>query len=182
MARVSTRRGDDGYTNLWGSTRVPKYDPRPESYGTLDEASSVLGLARALASQRRVKDEVYQIQQELYLMMAELATPPEDYDRSRYKVDASHVARLDALLEDLKAQTEVQRRFIIPGETAAGAALDVARTVIRRAERLIARLLHEGVIANPEVLHYVNRLSDVVFVLARYEEERSPEGGSSGTS
>lgn len=173
MARVSTKLGDGGYTSLWGSQRVAKYDPRPEAYGTLDEANSALGLARALATQARVKDEVLAIQGELYVMMAELATPPENYEASKYKIGIEHVERLEMLLEDLKAQTQVQRSFITPGDTVPGAALDVARTVIRRGERLVVKLLHEGEISNSEVLRYLNRLSDVVFVLGRYEEERS---------
>lgn len=177
MAKVSTKLGDGGYTSLWGSQRVAKYDPRPEAYGTLDEANSALGLARATATQARVKEEVYRLQQELYVMMAELATPAEDYEASKYKIDVSHVGRLEALLEDLKSQTEIQRSFITPGDTVSGAALDVARTVIRRAERIVARLLHEGEIPNAEVLRYLNRLSDVVFVLGRYEEERIPKTG-----
>lgn len=171
MAQVSTKRGDDGYTNLWGSERVPKYHFRPEAFGTLDEANSALGFARAIASQQRVKDDVYSFQQDLYIMMAELATPAVDYEKSQYKITSDHVQRLESLLEDLKGQTEVQRSFITPGDTPSGAALDVARTIIRRAERLVARLIHEGEIPNPQVLRYLNRLSDVVFVLGRYEEE-----------
>ena len=177
MAKVSTKLGDGGYTSLWGSQRVAKYDPRPEAYGTLDEASSALGLARATATQQRVKEEVYALQQDLYVMMAELATPEEDYERSSYKIGVSHVERVEALLEDLKSQTELPRKFVTPGDTLAGSALDLARTVIRRAERIVARIVHDGEISNPEVLRYLNRLSDVVWVLGRYEEERSPRTG-----
>ncbi len=177
VAKVSTKLGDGGYTSLWGSQRVAKYHPRPESYGTLDEASSALGLARATATQPRVKEIVYDLQQDLYVMMAELATPPADYEKSRYKIDAAHVEKLDALLQELRDQTEIPRRFITPGDSLSGAALDLARTVIRRSERIIARLLHEGEIPNTEILRYLNRLSDVVWVLGRYEEERMPGTG-----
>lgn len=170
MPVVSTRRGDDGFTNLWGSQRVPKYHDRPESYGTLDEANSFLGLARAMSNHQRVKTAIYEIQQDLYVMMAELATPDEDYEKSRYKITAEHVEKLDKLLEELKSQVELPRAFITPGDTMAGAALDVARTVIRRAERIIARLFHSEEISNQQVLRYLNRLSDVVWVLGRYEE------------
>jgi cob(I)alamin adenosyltransferase len=117
------------------------------------------------------------LQQDLYVMMAELATPPADYEKSRYKIEAAHVEKLDALLQELKDQTEVPRRFITPGDSVSGAALDLARTVIRRSERIIARLLHDGEIPNAEILRYLNRLSDVVWVLGRYEEERMPETG-----
>jgi cob(I)alamin adenosyltransferase len=177
VAKVSTKLGDDGYTSLWGSQRVAKYHPRPEAYGTLDEANSALGLARAAATQKRVKEDVYSLQQDLYFMMAELATPPKDYELSKYKIDSGHINNLETMLADLKRETEVQRRFITPGDTLAAAALDLARTVIRRAERIIARLLHEGEITNPDVLRYLNRLSDVVFVLGRYEEERALKTG-----
>ncbi len=177
LAKVSTKLGDGGYTSLWGSQRVAKYHDRPEAYGTLDEANSALGLARATAIQARVKEVVYELQQDLYFMMAELATPPQDYEKSAYKIGVSHVEKLEGLLEELKAQTEVPRHFITPGDTVAGAALDLARTVIRRSERIIARLLHEGEIPNSEVLRYLNRLSDVVWVLGRYEEERSGRTG-----
>ncbi len=177
LAKVSTKLGDGGYTSLWGSQRVAKYDPRPEAYGTLDEANSALGLARASATQRRVKDEVYRLQQDLYYMMAELATPAADYEKSAYKITVVHVERLENLLEDLKRETQLQRSFITPGDTVAGATLDVARTVIRRAERLVVKLLHDGEIGNQEVIRYLNRLSDVVFVLGRYEEERSRKAG-----
>ena len=177
MAKVSTKLGDGGYTSLWGSQRVAKYHARPESYGTLDEATSALGLARATATQARVKVVVYDLQQDLYVMMAELATPPADYDKSKYKIGEPHVQKLDALLDELRGQTELPRHFITPGDTAGGAALDLARTVIRRSERMIARLLHEGEIPNAEILRYLNRLSDVVWVLGRYEEERTPKTG-----
>jgi cob(I)alamin adenosyltransferase len=173
QAAVTTRTGDAGYTGLLGKERVPKWDPRPETFGTLDEATSALGLARAMAQQERVKAIVLRLQQELYLLMAELATGADEYERSPFKLTLEHVVGLEALAEELKAQVEIGRQFIIPGETAAGAALDLARTIVRRGERLAARLTHEGVIGNAEVLRYLNRLSDVLFILARYEEAQT---------
>ena len=170
MARVTTRTGDEGYTGLLGSARVPKYHRRPEAFGTVDEATSALGLARALAQGAQLKDWIYSFQKDLYTMMAELATTPENYDKMAFKIRAEDVQRLDGLGDRLKREVEIGKEFIVPGATTAGAALDLARTVVRRAERQIARLYHEADVVNPEVLRYLNRLSDVLFILARWEE------------
>ena len=170
MARVTTRTGDEGYTDLLGSSRVPKYHPRPEAFGTVDEASSALGLARALAKNQDLKDWIYQLQKDLYTMMAELATPPENYDRVDFKIRAEDVERLEALSERLKREVEIGKEFVVPGGTPTGAALDLARTVVRRSERQIVRLYHDGDITNQEVLRYLNRLSDLLFIMARWEE------------
>lgn len=170
-AKVTTRTGDTGYTGLIGKERVPKWDPRPDTFGTVDEATSALGLARALSQQPRVKEIILRLQRELYVLMAELATSPEEQGkRPGMVITAEHVAGLEALSEELKREVAIGHVFVVPGETVAGAALDLARTVIRRAERMTARLLHDGVVVNGELLRYLNRLSDVVFVLARYEE------------
>jgi len=174
-AKVTTRTGDDGFTGLLGSERVPKYHPRPDTFGTVDEATSALGLARALTRNTRARDIIYRLQQDLYLLMAELATPPENYEKLGYRVTEDHVAHLEEVSAALKEQVEIGNRFIIPGDTPDGAALDLARTVIRRAERKAARLLHDGVISNNEVLHYLNRASDVAFILARYVEVHPEE-------
>lgn len=173
MAKVTTGTGDDGYTGLLGAERVPKYDPRPDTFGTVDEATSALGLARATTSDQQVKDMIYTIQQELYLLMGELATTPENYEKMGLRMTTEHVARLEQLETQLKSEVEIPNKFIIPGDTPDGAALDLARTIIRRAERMVARLLHEEIIANVEVLRYLNRLSDLIFILARYREVKS---------
>lgn len=171
QAKVTTRTGDAGYTGLIGKERVPKWDPRPDTFGTVDEATSALGIARALSQQPRVKEIILRLQRELYVLMAELATSPEEQGKhAGMVVTAEHVMGLEALSDELKQDVEIGNVFVIPGETAPGAALDFARTVIRRAERMTAKLQHDGVIANPDVLRYLNRLSDLVFVLARYEE------------
>lgn len=170
QAPVTTRTGDDGYTGLLGKERVPKWHPRPDTYGTLDEATSALGLARALTPHEPVRSLILELQREIYLLMAELATGPDEYERSPFKITNEHVLGLDRHLEELKTQVAIGQRFIIPGDTAGGAAIDLGRTIVRRAERLAARLLHEGEISNREVLRYLNRLSDLLFVLARYEE------------
>jgi len=173
MAKVTTGTGDTGYTGLLGEQRVPKYDPRPDTFGTVDEATSALGLARAAAQEQKVKDIIYHVQQELYLLMGELATPQENYEKMGLRMTKEHVQRLEQVEEDLKREVEIPNRFIIPGDTLDGAALDLARTIIRRAERMAVKLLHDGIIQNGEVVRYLNRLSDVIFVLARYVEVKS---------
>jgi cob(I)alamin adenosyltransferase len=173
MAKVTTGTGDTGYTGLLGEERVPKYDVRPDTFGTVDEATSALGLARAMTQDQRVKDIIYQVQQELYLLMAELATPPENYEKMGFRMTVEHVHRLEQVEDSLKKEVEIPNKFIIPGDTVDGAALDLARTVIRRAERMAVKLLHDGVIENGEVVRYLNRLSDLVFILARYIEVKS---------
>jgi cob(I)alamin adenosyltransferase len=173
MAKVTTGTGDTGYTGLLGEQRVAKYDPRPDTFGTVDEATSALGLARAMAQEQNVKDIIYRIQQELYLLMGELATPPENYEKMGLRMTTEHVQRLEQVEEELKRAVEIPNKFIIPGDTLTGAALDLARTIIRRAERMAVKLLHDGVIQNTEVIRYLNRLSDLVFILARYVEVTS---------
>lgn len=173
MAKVTTGTGDTGYTGLLGEQRVPKYDPRPDTFGTVDEATSALGLARAMTHDPKVKEIIYRIQQELYLLMAELATPPENYEKMGFRMTVEHVQRLEQEEESLKHEVEIPNKFIIPGDTADGAALDLARTIIRRAERMAVKLLHDGVIQNGEVVRYLNRLSDHIFILARYIEVKS---------
>jgi len=173
MAKVTTGTGDTGYTGLLGSERVVKYDPRPDTFGTVDEATSALGLARATAQDPKVKEIIYRIQNELYLLMAELATTPENYEKMGLRMTAEHVQWLEQVEETLKQEVEIPNKFIIPGDTLDGAALDLARTIIRRAERMAVKLLHDGVIQNGEVIRYLNRLSDLVFILARYIEVKS---------
>jgi cob(I)alamin adenosyltransferase len=173
MARVTTRTGDEGYTDLLGPGRVPKYHPRPEAFGTIDEATSALGLARAQLEEQELQDLILRLQNDLYIMMAELATPAEQYDKVDFKIRPEDVARLDQLGEDLKARVEIGKEFIIPGKTTPGASLDLARTIVRRAERQIVKLYHDGEISNPDLLRYINRLSDVIFILARLIEAGS---------
>src|SRR5437763_1123171 len=146
MAKVTTGTGDAGYTGLLGSERVAKYDPRPDTFGTVDEATSALGLARAMTQDPKVKEIIYRIQNELYVLMAELATLPENYEKMGFRMTVEHVQWLEQVEESLKQEVEIPNKFIIPGDTLDGAALDLARTIIRRAERMAVKLLHDGVI------------------------------------
>lgn len=176
MAKVTTGTGDAGYTSLLGAQRVPKYDERPETFGTVDEATSALGLARASTRDELAREIILRMQQDLYMLMAEVATPQGHLDAVGVHITSARVEWLETIEEDLKREVEIPNKFVIPGDTLEGAALDLARTIIRRAERLAARLQHEGIVQNPEVLRYLNRLSDAVFILARYLEAK--QGGS----
>jgi cob(I)alamin adenosyltransferase len=178
MAKVTTGSGDGGYTSLLGDQRVPKYDPRPDTFGTIDEATSALGLARAQTGDERVAAIILHSQRDLYVLMAELATPPENLAAVGMRIAPEHVAWLEQTEEELKAAVAIPNKFIIPGDTVVGAALDLARTIIRRAERLTARLLHDGVTTNTETVRYLNRLSDLIFILARYVEARQTGGST----
>lgn len=164
-------KGDDGYTGLLGAGRVPKYDLRPETYGTLDEATSALGLARASTQNPKVKEIVYNMQKNLYLLMAELATAEEAMSRVDIHITKGDVARLEGLIEELQEEMNLPHRFVLPGGCLASAAIDLARAIVRRAERRAAELSHKGLLPNPQALRYLNRLSSLLFVLARYEEE-----------
>lgn len=170
MAKVTTRTGDEGYTSLLGEGRVAKYHRRPETYGTVDEATSALGVARAHLTDGKVAEQVLQVQRDLYVLMAELATPPENYERVDFKIRAEAVERLDEWSEALKEQVEIGKEFVIPGGSVPGSFLDLARTIVRRAERQVARLYHDGDVRNVYALQYLNRLSDYLFILARYVE------------
>jgi cob(I)alamin adenosyltransferase len=176
VAKVTTGTGDTGYTSLLGEQRVPKYHPLPEAFGAVDEATSALGMARAATNDPTVHETILRMQQDLYVLMAELATPPENQAAVGMRVAPEQVAWLDGLEARLKQEVEIPNKFIIPGDSVVGAALDLARTIIRRSERLVARLTHEGAVENPDVLRYLNRLSDAVFILARYIEAKA--GGS----
>lgn len=180
MAKVTTGGGDSGYTSLLGDQRVPKYDARPDTFGVVDEATSALGLARAHSDDSKVCDIILAAQRDLYLLMAELATPPENRDKVGFRIAADRVTWLEDIERELKAEVEIPNAFIIPGDSVVGAALDVARTVIRRAERLTARLEHQGALGETHAVRYLNRLSDMVFILARYVEAK--QGGSTRAS
>lgn len=174
QAKVTTRTGDSGFTGLIGRERVPKWDPRPDTFGTVDEATSALGLARAQCQHDGIQQVILRLQRELYVLMAELATSPEEHGKhASMIITAEHVVALEALTDELKQQVDIGNVFIIPGETVVGASLDLARTIIRRAERMAVKLHHDGTLTNDNVLRYLNRMSDVLFVLARYEEAES---------
>lgn len=165
-------RGDGGETSLLGGQRVPKYDPRPETYGVLDEASSALGVARASTNNQKIKDIVLSVQKDLLIMGAELSSVPEDIQKLTRRIGEEDVKRLNEIIDELQKYITLKNEFIYPGETPVSAEIDVGRTIIRRAERKAARLKMEGLLHNAEINRYLNRLADMLFVLARYEEQR----------
>ena len=166
-----TGRGDDGYTGLLGPERVPKYDPRPEAYGTVDEAQAALGLARAAGCTPLAGEIVLAVQRDLYLLMAELAAAGAADSPFAGSVQAAHVAQLESWLAELEAQVTMPREFVVPGDSGPGAALHLARTVVRRAERRAVRLADDGLLDNGDVVRYLNRLSSLLFVLALFEDQ-----------
>lgn len=182
---ISTRRGDDGTTGLlYGGERVEKDDLRVEAYGTIDEAVAALGLARAELTVRRGLDVlppaleelaalVLDLQRELFVAGAELAANPEARDRlaeGTTRVSAAMVERLDGLLADYESRVAVPFEFIVPGETRTSAALELARTIVRRAERRTVGLRRAGLVPGDDLLPYLNRLADLLWVLARAAE------------
>jgi len=164
--------GDDGTTGLLGGGGAPKDDLRLDAYGTVDEASSALGLGKALTRSQRVKDVCEEIQRGLYRLGAELATSPDAKGKFP-RTEAADVNRLEELMASLEAETSMPREFVLPGTTPASAALDLSRAVMRRAERRAVRLSRRGGINNLDALRWLNRASLLVFVLARYEEHAS---------
>jgi cob(I)alamin adenosyltransferase len=170
---IVTKTGDRGETGLLYGGRVSKTDARTEAYGAVDEAISALGAARALITDRNRHAIVLRIQSELFTVGAELATDAAEYDKLQRHfmvVTPDFTNRIEAEIAALEQEITLPAAFVIPGGTPAAAALDVARTVTRRAERRIVGLQEAGLLKNPEVLRYVNRLSDLVFMLARAEE------------
>jgi cob(I)alamin adenosyltransferase len=164
MASFYTRAGDDGYTGVLGEGRIPKYHPVTEAIGAIDEASAALGMARVACQVEGTGDLLRSIQRDLYHLMAEAAATPENAARFR-KIDSERLTWLEAATDRLSGQVDLPRDFILPGDSAAGAALALARTIVRRAERRMARLYVEGGLENPYLLRYLNRLSSLCFVL-----------------
>jgi len=171
-SRCYTGRGDDGYTGLLGPERVPKYDPRPEAYGTVDELQAILGLARASGCTIRSQEMVLAVQRDCYQMMAELAAAGAAGSPFAGGTTTAQVDQLEDWIGELEAQVEMPTGFVVPGDSQPGAALHLARTVCRRAERLAARLVHDGLLVGSEgVLRYLNRLSSLLFVMACFEDQ-----------
>lgn len=181
--KVYTRQGDAGETGLLFGGRVSKADPRCAAGGAADEAVSALGLARALSQDKWVNDRLLDVQREMFVVGAEISTEPGQRDRLERQFSAvtpDMVGRLEAWVDEIDGQLELPRSFIIPGASPASAALDVARTAVRRAEREAVALDAAGQLGNPEVLRYLNRLSDLVFMLARFEDRALPPEALTG--
>ena len=172
MSPIYTRAGDDGTTGLLGESRLPKYHPRMETLGVLDEASAALGLARALSKVPQVGSLLTEIQRDLYTIMAEVAATRENA-RQFQIITPLRVQWLESQVDAIVAVAPIPTEFILPGDTLSGAALDLARTVVRRAERHVAKLLDIGEIENRVLLLYLNRLSSLCFALEVYENAQA---------
>jgi cob(I)alamin adenosyltransferase len=170
VTRIYTKKGDDGTTSLWYGGRVAKSDVRTEAYGALDEAASALGVARSLcgADQAELAADLLRLQ----------ATAPEAAERlvdGVSRVTAAMAAELESVIDRYMAQVELPPKFVIPGGTQLSAQLDVARTVIRRAERRTVVIAQEGGLASPELLRFLNRASDAAYAMARFADSDDPE-------
>ncbi|MFZ5880704.1 MAG: cob(I)yrinic acid a,c-diamide adenosyltransferase [Chloroflexota bacterium] len=172
-----TTKGDDGTTGLIGEGRVPKYHNRMEALGALDEASAALGLARAQTTVPQTAPILLDAQRDLYKLMAEVAATPENAERFR-AIDAARVTWLEEQTDALGQIVEMPRAFILPGDTPGGAALSLARAVIRRAERRVVALFDTGEITNPDLQRYLNRLSSLCFVLELRENQSAGKSTS----
>ena len=182
---IVTKTGDQGSTSLMYKRRVSKCHPRVEAYGSVDELNAALGLARASASQRFVAEVIEPIQKDLVILMGELATAVEDLPR--YVKDGFSLvtpdltSRLDSSVKTIEAQDISFKGWATPGANIASAALDVARTVCRRAERRVCGLQESGQLNNPEIIVFLNRLSDLLWLLARWVETNAGQAGGSSS-
>ena len=182
---VATRRGDDGTTGLlFGGDRIAKDDLRTEAYGTIDEAVAALGMARAHLGLKdrfgtlgvgfgELPEIILRIQRELFVAAAELATQPQAWDRQQEgvsRVSAAMVEGIETMLRETEAHIEMPTEFVVPGETPTSAALELGRTILRRAERRAVALQRDGLVPGPNLVPYLNRLADLVWVLARAAE------------
>ncbi len=173
--KIYTRTGDDGQTSLFAGGRTSKDSPRLHAYGTVDELNSVIGLALAHSLSTAVSSWLNAVQNDLFVVGADLATPLDAEAKWITRVEEAQVTRLEREIDQMDEQLPELKSFILPGGTPGAATLHVARTVCRRAERwTVALMEHEGVEnVNPVVQHYLNRLSDWLFTAARFENRQA---------
>jgi cob(I)alamin adenosyltransferase len=172
LTKIVTRTGDDGSTGLAGGKRVSKDSPRVWAVGTVDELNSAIGLARALRADPDLDVRLREIQNDLFNLGAELATPADKFKRGMPCIEPTHVATLEELVEELNKQLGPLKEFILPGGSPTGAQLHAARTICRRAERFCVRLGKEEKIGE-WVVPYLNRLGDALFMLARWSNQKA---------
>ncbi|MBI2859084.1 MAG: cob(I)yrinic acid a,c-diamide adenosyltransferase [Chloroflexi bacterium] len=169
------KKGDKGETSLLYGVRVPKNHPRCEANGTIDEAVSAIGLARCFC--KRIPPETLTVlQRGLFKVGAELATPLEHYEKLQARggcITADMPDQIEIQIVEMESRIEMPQAFVLPGAVLGAAALDMARAVLRRAERRVVDLVQSGQVSNPEVERYLNRMADLLFTLARYEEDRN---------
>ncbi|MEM7395945.1 MAG: cob(I)yrinic acid a,c-diamide adenosyltransferase [Verrucomicrobiota bacterium] len=167
---ITTRQGDGGETSLFSGETVSKASLRTEAYGTLDELNSALGMALSHCKNEDIRARILALQQDLFVVCAELATSPDFLDQLKDRLDDARAQRLEADRDELEAAIQMPAGFIIPGGTVVGACLDMARSISRRAERRTVAVIEGGESMSDRVLPWINRLSDYLWLLARYEE------------
>jgi cob(I)alamin adenosyltransferase len=177
--KIYTKKGDDGTTGLWYGGRVEKSGMRTDAYGTLDEACSALGVARALCGpeEAEIAADILSLQNELFVAGAELATAPEAADRLEdgiSRITGEMVDALDPEIDKYMARVELPPKFVIPGGNRLSAQLDLARTIVRRAERKTVTIQLAGELASTEILRFLNRASDLCFAMARFADVDDP--------
>ena len=175
--RIYTRGGDEGETGLLYGGRISKSDLRCEAYGSVDEAVSALGLARSTSRDARVQATIKELQRDLFTVGAELATDVAEYTKLEKHfsvVTARMTEHLEQNIDELASEVTLPQQFIIPGASPTSAALDMARSSLRRAERRTVQLQESGQLYNKEVLKYLNRAADLIFMLARYQDRELP--------
>ena len=177
--RIYTRKGDDGTTGLWYGGRRPKCDPRIEAYGTIDEANSALGVARSLCGEGEgeLAADILAVQRDLFVAGAELAAATEAADRledGTSRVTDAMVIELEPIIDRYMDRVDLPPKFVIPGGTPLSGSLDLARSVLRRAERRVAALADAGELASPSVLSYLNRAADLIYAMARFADVDDP--------
>ena len=168
-----TRTGDSGETGLLYGGRVSKNDPRVEAYGAVDDAISAMGLARSYTSDEFVKTLIMKLQKELFVVGSELATSSESYEKFLEHfspVNKEMVINLEKVLDELMEIVKLPPNFIVPGSSPTSAAIDLGRSIIRRAERCVVTLKQQNQVFNDQIIIYLNRLADVLFILARYQD------------
>jgi cob(I)alamin adenosyltransferase len=172
MSKFFTRSGDDGFTSRLGKGRLPKHHDVIEAVGTIDEASAILGIARALVQSPGSVDLILTIQRDLYRLMAEISASEEAASQFRI-IDETKVAWLEEQIEILGKDIEMPKDFIVPGDSLPGAILALARTSVRKAERRIARLQYQREVNNNNLVRYLNRLSSLCFILELVENNKT---------
>jgi cob(I)alamin adenosyltransferase len=170
MTKFYTQTGDDGFTGRLGKGRLPKNDPLIEAIGTIDEATAALGFARSQTSQSESKKIILEVQRDLYHIMAEVSATEKTADQFRV-IDEARLAWLEATVDRISSTVETPKEFILPGDTLAGGAMSLARTIVRRAERRVAELYFAKAFNNSNILPYMNRLSSLCFILELKENQ-----------
>ncbi|NIS69351.1 MAG: cob(I)yrinic acid a,c-diamide adenosyltransferase [Proteobacteria bacterium] len=173
--RISSKKGDSGYTSLLRGIRVPKYHVVTEALGTLDEANSLLGLVRAASKERRIKRIILQVQKQLFTIGAELSVPKGGGKPPKKTISETDVNWLERIIEEFEEALDLPPGFVAFGQEEIASQMDVARTSVRKVERIAVKMKSEDMIENPYILKYLNRLSDLIFVLACFEEKDREE-------